>query len=249
MSRLTGVELKIERAKQHIADFQRSVNGVVDSKPYQTAVDRDPNSGDKVFRLRITTDTPRDWPAVIGDIANNLRSALDHLAWQLVEVSGGIPGRHTSFPICEDRAKYEATANGAKIHGARTDIIRILDAIQPYKGGNDALFHLNAVAVHDKHRFLIGAPFVLSGMTIQKEQGVSRFHTGLVGQRVPAVDGMELGRLIFPFNDADQVYLKCSFLVSFVEPQVVKGETVVPLLSQFAGAVDEVVDKFRPLLV
>lgn len=38
---------------------------------------------------------------------HNLRSALDHLAWQLVESAGGTPSRSTSFPILSSNADFQ----------------------------------------------------------------------------------------------------------------------------------------------
>lgn len=36
---------------------------------------------------------------LVGDYVHNVRSALDHVVWQLVIANRGAPGRHTQFPI------------------------------------------------------------------------------------------------------------------------------------------------------
>ena len=41
-----------------------------------------------------------EWSLILGDLLHNLRSALDHLAWQLVVDGGGTPSQDTNFPVC-----------------------------------------------------------------------------------------------------------------------------------------------------
>jgi hypothetical protein len=58
-------------------------------------------------------------------VAHNLRSSLDHLAWQLVEANGGAPsdkpGQQTAFPIRDVLPESPTDANLWHLH--RLDII------------------------------------------------------------------------------------------------------------------------------
>ena len=58
----------------------------------------DPNTGDQVFKFRVRAPIPVDLSLVIGDAVHNLRSALDHLAWQLVLANGQTPTTQTAYP-------------------------------------------------------------------------------------------------------------------------------------------------------
>lgn len=60
--------------------------------------------------------------AIAGDVISNLRSARDHLAWQLVESAGGRPGRHTGFPIFDSLERYDK-GKGGKVQGMRQEAI------------------------------------------------------------------------------------------------------------------------------
>ncbi len=245
--RLAGVRLKIERAEQHVRDLHAVLTAFMNGNPYRLVAELDADTGDKVFRVRMSAPIPSDWPAIAGDVAHNLRSALDHLAWQLVLAGGGTPDRDTAFPIRESQAKYETTAKGAKIRGASPSAIHILDALKPYQGGNDGLWVLSAVNNHDKHKLMVGAAFTVSRLVIQKKPSPSRFTSSFNGPRFME-DGAEFGRLLAPHDDTDQVNIECSFEIAFVEPEIIKSQAVCPLLYQLCGLVRRVVDQFVPVL-
>lgn len=86
-----------------------------------------------------------------------LRCALDHLAYQLVWVSTGVlPNSQVSFPIGDDRTGY-IDLRRKRLKGARSAAIAAVDALAPYKGGNDLLWKLSKLNNVDKHRSLLTA--------------------------------------------------------------------------------------------
>jgi hypothetical protein len=63
---------------------------------------------------------PPIWGLMLGDIANNLRSALDQLAWAIVTRGRKPPAtlskrqrRQVYFPICKDRDEFNAALDGS----------------------------------------------------------------------------------------------------------------------------------------
>ncbi len=97
---LSGVLVKIDRAKTHLNDFDRRARRIEDACRRVIVRERDEQRSEYVFRFsRIPTLRPV-LGAVIGDAIHNLRVALDHLAWQLVIASGGKPRsqRTTTLP-------------------------------------------------------------------------------------------------------------------------------------------------------
>lgn len=100
--------------------------------------------------------------AIIGDVVHNLRSSLDHLAWQLVEANGGTPsdkpGEQTAFPIRDVRRKE------LRIHGGVDPrALKVIEDLQPYnvhpESPTDAdLWHLHRLDIVDKHHGLLLAP-------------------------------------------------------------------------------------------
>jgi hypothetical protein len=108
------------------------------------------------------------WSVIVGDCLHNLRSALDYLAYQLVLVSGNKPNESTQFPIRKSsygarRGRFRRWLGGksqpAEISGGvRDDILKVVQAIQPYNRGNrigEQLWMLHQLDVIDKHRQLL----------------------------------------------------------------------------------------------
>src|SRR5260370_40101662 len=78
-----------EEVRHAILDYRDSGSFWVDQKP-------DPRGGSLNLTLRVETPAPLDdWSLIFGDCVHNLRSALDHLAWQL----DAQPDASTAFPI------------------------------------------------------------------------------------------------------------------------------------------------------
>ena len=97
-----------------------------------------------------------DVQVVIGDIAHNLRSALDHSTWQLVLANGGKPkpgSRGTRFPILFERPEKPLGIEG----GVSESALTVIEDAQPYNAQPvDRYRHPIAVLQHvsntDKHR-------------------------------------------------------------------------------------------------
>jgi len=125
---------KIERSKQHTRDFEIALKAFRDTNPYGFRIDDDLQTGDKIHRIAIRSQTPDSLSLIVGDAVHNLRSALDHLVWQLVEANGQKPTDRTMFPISKDAATYK-TAKIRKIQGISAAAENLIDTIKPYNGG------------------------------------------------------------------------------------------------------------------
>src|SRR6478609_5813888 len=90
--RLVGPLTKIERAKQHIVELNAVVQVFIDSKPYSSVTEHDPQTAQYVRRITKVEAVTPNVATVLGDILVNLRSALDHLAYQLIVVGAGASG-------------------------------------------------------------------------------------------------------------------------------------------------------------
>ena len=246
--RLAAIRLKTERAKKHIRNLEGEIIAFGMGEPYRIATEIDADTGEKIYRMKVFGGISGEWPLIIGDAVHNLRSALDHLAWQLVEANGSVPNDRTDFPIRKGPTEYENTTKRPKIEGISPGAVGILDSIKPYKGGNDTLWTLHQLDVFDKHRLPIVTALVVDRVTITKaEGGTSRF-VARFRREAFLEDGAEVGRMPPPFDDSDKVDFKLSLVVSFVEPKIVEGKAVVQLLNQFCAAVEGVVDLFVPHL-
>jgi hypothetical protein len=116
---------------------------------------------------------PVRWRLLLGDIANNYRAALDHLAWTLVGRGRMPPGsgrltrkqeKAVYFPICEDRESFNAEIRvpdnpkmRLKLPAIRRADAAIARRAQPYHRGPtkrpmDPFVLLTAINTGDKHR-------------------------------------------------------------------------------------------------
>jgi hypothetical protein len=276
--RFALIRPKIERAKLHIRDLEIAIQAFRDSNPYPVGTKRDPQTRQLIYYLLSVRETPFTIAAIVGDVIQNLRSALDHLAYQLFLVGpGGIAGnssKHVYFPIYDSATIYtNATKHKARpggvVKGLRQDAVNAIDAIEPYKGGNtdksDTLWRLHTLNIIDKHRLLINV-------------GSSRFGSVNVApamQRVIDADpnwpewakGVTLPNIflrpaetLFPLKAGAELFidlpdaeanekLDFRFEVAFGEPQICEGQPIVETLQHMADLVDSLVSSFKSLLV
>jgi len=112
-----------------------------------------------VAEVHVTDEQRYEWGTIFGDCLNNLRAALDHLAWELV--MRGSKGnsldeeqqRKVQFPIDTkgDDQKFEARCENW-LPGVDSMFRLMCRRHQPYKSGNHTLARLADFVAKDKHR-------------------------------------------------------------------------------------------------
>ena len=114
-----------------------------------------------------TPKVPADYSIRIGEIAYNLRSALDHLVWQLVLANGACPSTNNALPIYQDEEKYKkhATRKLKRVAPIHCDLI---EEFQTYHGQRGVGAHLWMLDIICKGIIQIGShEFQSSGHDIQ----------------------------------------------------------------------------------
>jgi len=155
---LDGPVAKVRRANFHYTEVVEAWDKLARSyytRPDAYTVEIRDNGCKHVYRAgpHFPSIDP-DWGLVLGDAIHNLRSALDHLAWQLVIANGGTPHDGmggTQFPVVE-KPKQIAISGGIDAQA-----LQIIDDVQPYHGTSDGqnLLLLNKLDIMDKHHFAI----------------------------------------------------------------------------------------------
>jgi hypothetical protein len=156
MHPLDGSFLKIRRARYHIDTANEFMKRFFNRKPYKIIdrVERDGQARYRILRFEQQRDIPPEIALSIGDICNNLRSALDHLLWQLWLLNDPSFDRIVFFPICDTEDIFKTKRIWGFIKGL-SDVQRtILESLQPYKTGKPALSWLRDVNNSDKHRLI-----------------------------------------------------------------------------------------------
>jgi hypothetical protein len=242
--RIQSVRLKIERAKEHITYLEGAIGEFRDSHPYTLVPKEKPEIGHTALCVEEVHPVPGRISLIIGDVVHNLRSSLDHLAWQLVEAGGGMPGRGTYFPISECVKKYTTTVTNGAIEGMPTGACKLIEASQRYVTGDDTLWHIHELDRIDKHRLLITAA------TLLNQWGVSTMGTLLFWDEEPFI--LEPGHVIvnIPTSTYGKYYkhFQLSVDVAFGQTEVAGCQPVVETLDQMADFVNAFVGTFEPFL-
>lgn len=172
---LDGVQAKLERAASHLEALQDEIRAFFARDPYMVRSDLDCEAGKYRLYFEIREQPPLMWSVILGDLVHNLRSALDHLAWQLVIFSGNKPGRGTQFPIFTSEPTTEKACARWKgmVAGMSDPILDTIRHVQPYTtphGTETGLAILNLLSNRDKHR-----------LPVPRVAAVARHQEGSIG--------------------------------------------------------------------
>lgn len=237
VDRMIRVGVKVKRAKKHLAEFDRLASEF-QGKDAQIAVIENFNpearfqfSG-RAPDIRTYPVAPFEILAVAGDVIQNLRSALDHLAFQLAEVNGH-GSDQTAFPIGKSAQDYESIKT-RKVNGISSTAVELIDSLKPYKGGNDALWRLHYLSNLDKHRFLltIDQDYLFTGDDFEGYYWLKTSD--------PAFRGLSHTQT----NDE----INFSLEKTLGQSKVPEGEPILPFLHQITKFVTNLIFSFEPLL-
>ncbi len=237
---------KINRAHKHVNDFQAASAAFMQTDTHAIAIDFDPNSGHKIYRVTKVTPIPADIRLIAGDAIQNLRSALDYLAYGLILANNCQPTKYSCFPITElaPTTKEQKAAFARQVKGMRQDAIDTIMAIKPYKGGNDTLWRLHELNIRDKHRLLFAAGTSISGHGVAEHLptgGISTFYVPLSGGS-PLKKGDEF--IVDPPDMKMYDDPKLLLEIALYEPGVAEGEILISFLRQSFRCVRKIAETF-----
>lgn len=163
-----GVNAKINRAEKHLHELRGLTDPIVAVATASIVREAGGDSTKLLYRATEVPALPAEIGTIVGDILCNLRSALDHLAWQLVEREGLKPTRATFFPIYTTRpvdkrgASVPVTIRPGLVDPA---LLQLLREVQPFERAakynrdpkDEALALLQTLNNLDKHNLLIAS--------------------------------------------------------------------------------------------
>jgi len=260
MHRLDGPRIKVKWAKSQIVTLNDSVQGLFERYPYDIfKAELNRKTGYYDVRARGGPSTlPDEWGVIIGEIAHDLRSALDGLTWQLALSGPDDPFFRTSFPICLDRddskkigdrpyPSFKAcqSKKGGCLQSVPSNFWARIESFQPYEGGNGDLHSplvlLNELNNTDKHRLITVLVVTPVGWHIMGPTGTgSRIKAGVplhtnakIGQlhQLPP-NGIRVVDLDNPFTDDGRIRTR-------VEHEVQADIGITPGI-RFGGGCDAV---------
>ena len=150
---LAGCWAKVERSREHSHHLQALAQAFLKRRPNQIRIDYEGEP--EMVTLRITSEPmPLQFSTVGGDAIQNLRVALDLLAFQLVllrvpaqrRIDLETPGTHTAFPIFSDESEFEARVRKPAQRDKKSPLLgldvispewAVIESFQPYKRRGD----------------------------------------------------------------------------------------------------------------
>ena len=254
-SPFTGAHNKLARARRHLDEIRAAIAAFFATQPYEIMREEETSTGDLVYRLRIHQEVPGDWSLIVGDVLHNMRSALDHLAWRLVELNNNTPGRHTQFVICADQAAFQRAAPN-NLRGVSQTAMTFIENLRPYRGGDDLLWQLNELDSTDKHRLLLVTGGAFRSLDLawkftapgQPDAAITLPLALRPADRLfPLRHGVEIFRVMkaarqsrdpaFPITEEEP---KFTFDIGFADGVVMTGEPVVEKLEEMHTHIEEI---------
>lgn len=171
---LTGVDLKLNRGVNRFHAFLKAANEFgVDPDSKRLGIENHPQPPGLVVRVKEVRSPPPQLALLIGECVQSYRSALDHLAYQLLiaNTKGRIPvkfSKRSEFPIFNSGPKFRGKFNRkgeplagsgwARIQGIDSAAAAEIERLQPYhrrkRPRSRILWQLQELSNIDKHRLL-----------------------------------------------------------------------------------------------
>lgn len=163
MHPLDGPRRKLDRAAVHIKTLNYAVSRWYDSKPFPIVAEHF-NAEQTVYIYRFEAKAvPIDIGIVAGDAIHNMRSALDHIAWQLQTLTP-LSGRRKGWEFDIQFPIFLSKSDEGKLNRFLQYIPRdageVIKSLQPYNAPDGikpefhALWLLNQLSNADKHRIV-----------------------------------------------------------------------------------------------
>src|SRR3990172_2610601 len=185
MPSLDGVHAKLARSEKHLKLAVRLIKWFARNK---CTIERQPNpETNRIDAIARLPAPPAAIGLILGDAIHNMRSALDHMVWQLIlsnpdpDKPADVPNHMTMFPICDSEEGFRSQVRKGRLRGVGEDPLAVITRIQPYnspKLGRDYRKHylwlLDRLENIDKHRRMT----ITSGVAIHSAARVT--HAGTV---------------------------------------------------------------------
>lgn len=164
VSQANGLRAKLARALEHLLDLDQRVAAYLDSEPLGIRRENSPDGRRQVFVLEQRKAPALELSVLVGEVAHQLRSAVEHVAHGLVVANGGQPTFKTAFPVHLTEPAQLRIDGGVGVEA----LARVADS-QPYRAPNPRehpMHVLNRLWNIDKHRTLHLATLALRSSQI-----------------------------------------------------------------------------------
>jgi hypothetical protein len=227
---------RVSRAGEHLADLEREIRDSIHAQIDDFIIEHEVNplrfpfpylvkarrGNETHFGMRI--------PILIGEIAYNLKSALDYLVYKLARLDSGSEQEGTQFPIVSAQKDWPSNVR-RRLKGLNDPHIARIEGLQPYNG-IDWTGRLRDINNPDKHRHL----------TVTQGDYVFDVHSSLNRDLSEIVSGYERSAP-HPTGNHHPVKVKVYFKG---EVTFRKGPPVIDTIKQLKLSVAQTLRDFEP---
>ncbi len=235
---------KLTWAKQNIENLHLRIKAFIEQEHlYTTFTEPDPkNPQHTVHKMRMIKQIPDGLSELTGNIVDDLRAALDHALYGIALIHDPVTKLgEACFPFSGDAAHFDNALKG-RCKGILVKLWPLLRSYEPYQGGSDMLFALNAVCGANKHGLILPVgSFTVTTETVV--EGTGFWSMPYRSEWDWAKQEMEL------FTAGPQpkfrAHVKIAVYVAFGEIDGLTGKAVIPVLDSFANMVETIINEIE----
>jgi len=258
MPPLEGCRAKITRAEFHLVEMRFRVREYLQHAPYRVVGEYQQATGEFVLRAEAVAGVqpvPLELTLIAGEVVHQLRSALDHLVFDLVIENTGAepPGIKSGFPIFKAVEGYNDRAP-AMIRGVADAAVTRIRGAQPFHLGDRAeealTWAVQQLNNTDKHRTIpmtFVYPFAAAvHMRIGNDPPIPIVPwQEEVGE--PLTDGKEIARVRLPDGTQNATFnVPVGVDIAFVQVGALRNHPVNDLLLKATDHIRQLIASFEP---
>src|SRR5262245_30553102 len=92
-------KMLIGRARNQIADLRERINAFSGSEAWAHIVEKDVDGTTDIHKIRMPPNPSGEWTLILFEATNNLRSALDQIAYNVAFLIGKPKAKAAKFPF------------------------------------------------------------------------------------------------------------------------------------------------------
>ena len=242
--------IKFKRACKHILDIERTLEAFARDHPDRIWVHKEHN-GARLIGVEHSAALPSDIPLMIGDAVHNLRTALDHLVFELMCTFASPTSKerkHIKFPTGSSKASFDSHVRGM-VRAAPQEVLDAMVSFEAFPNGQgDFLYRLAELDNTDKHTLLIAVIRAAEMPTIDGVDSLAAAFIALAGIRGAPTTSIGSRAPVIRVTTGDDVsgYDDTNATPTVLFGDSIEGlarEPVIPSINQLRESVKEAINR------
>lgn len=249
---LLNVHAKLGWADTQINALEAQIRSFLQRKPYRIREKpkpkfvSEPNPAQaemfkkgRFFELVFTERLPASIPTTAGMVIQAQRDSLDYLAYALAVKNGAVEPADVYFVISDSEEGFTDKRARRKLSKLSAEDRRVIEALKPYKGGNDLLHSLHWLNNKSKHRSLMTIAAAEERLHFTGHGWITRFLILPVGNTLCPNEPL------ICLEASEGIQLDLTVTIAFREIGYPDGKPVVEMLREFSRLTSSIVCLFE----